>query len=486
MAPSSRHHTAHVVIVGGGITGLSAGYALQTAARQTGTTLDFTILEASEFAGGKIHTDIVGGPDGFLLEGGPDSLLTQKTAALALVHALGLGDAILPINRPPQATYVLIDGKPEPLPAGTVLGIPTQIWPFVRSRVLSPWGKMRTLLDLVLPARAPSGDESLGAVIRRRLGAEALDRLAEPLMAGIYNSRADEQSLLATFPRLRDYEQRGGSLIRGSNAARQSTGASGRQPPPPFVTLRGGMATLIDALVATLGDHLRTRTAVHAIDYLPYASQPYRVHLADGETLLADAVLLATPAYTSGDLIAAFAPTLSSDLRAIRYVSTGTVSLAYDRSEVGDLLAGFGVIIPASERRRINALTITSSKFAHRAPADKVLLRAFIGGARQSDLIECSDREILHTVGEEVSAILGIHAAPRFSRIWRMRRSSPQYDVGHGERVTRIIAQCPPGLLLAGNAYRGVGIPDCITSANDAVAHILQDISTWSLDTADR
>ena len=466
----ATHPSPHVVIIGGGITGLSAGYYLDHAARARGTPIDYTIVEQSSQAGGKIHSDTIGA---LVIESGADSFLTQKPWAMALVHELGLADDCVPIASMKQPTYVLVRGKPEPMTPGMVLGIPTQIQPFLRSALLSPWGKLRVLADLAYLRQQRSGDESLAAVMTRHFGHEMVDRLIEPLMSGIHNSLAAEQSLLATFPRFRESERNVGSLIRGAMRARAQAQQSAKAPPPPaFVTLRGGMGQLIDALVATQRDHLRRDCGVTAISYDPGAPQPYRLQLATGETLAADALIMTTPAFVTAALVADFHPNLAADLRAIRYVSTGTISLAYASQDVGEL-PGFGVLIPRSEGRQINAITISSRKFAHRAPTGTVLVRAFIGGSRFPDAIDQPDATILRSVRQELQDILGIRSTPRVARIWRLRDSSPQYDVGHEQRIDAIDALCPPDLVVAGSAYRGVGIPDCIKQAQDAAATIM-------------
>ena len=258
--PQTANPIPHVAIIGGGVTGLAAGYYLEQAARAMGVALNFTIIEQSGQAGGKIHTDTIGD---LVVESGADSFLTQKPWALDLVRDLGLEDECLAINTLKQPTYVLIDGIPQPMTAGMVLGVPTRLGPFLRSPLLSPWGRLRALRDLIYPAQQRRDDESLAACMRRHFGGEFVDRVAEPLMSGIHNSLAEEQSLLATFPRFRESEKQYGSLIRGTIAARSQAQQHATTPPkPPFLTLRGGMGRLIDALTAALGDHVRRNLGV--------------------------------------------------------------------------------------------------------------------------------------------------------------------------------------------------------------------------------
>ncbi len=471
-------HTPRIVVIGGGITGLSAGFYLERAARQAGVPLEYLVVERGDTAGGKIHTDTFGG---YVVEGGADSFLTQKPWALDLVRALGLEAECLPINSLPHNTYVLINGRPQPMPPGMILGIPSRLMSLARSPLISPWGKARAALDLVHPVQQRIADESLADCMRRHFGAEVLDRMLEPLMSGIHNSLAEEQSLLATFPRFRDYERKHGSFIRAMREAQTAHRPNSDKPLPlapdlpAFMTLRGGMGRLINALVRALGARLRSDCSVVAVEHYPGEDSPYRVVLASGEVIPADGVILATPAFVSADLVAEFYPGLACELRAIRYVSTGTVSLAYAGDDVGPL-PGFGVIIPRSEGRQINAITISSRKFAHRAPAGSVLIRVFFGGSRKPHAVEESDAAILAVAQRELREILGITAAPRIARICRLRDSSPQYDVGHLHRVAAIEALCPAGLAVAGSAYRGVGIPDCVKQAQDAVTRILADV----------
>jgi len=479
--------TPHIVIIGGGISGLSAAFYLQRAAR---AAVRYTLVERDARFGGKLVTNIVGD---FVVEGGPDSFLTQKPWGLQLARDLGLEDQLIGTNELKRKVYFLVRGRPRPMPEGMTLIVPTKLLPFLRSPLLSPWGKLRMALDLIIPARPGSADETLADFIRRRFGAEALVKLAEPLLAGIHNSESERQSLLATFPRLREVEQQYGSLIRGMRAQRRSaepsrqadkqeevsahrlTGSPAHRltPSTPFVTLRGGVGALADALVRALDGRLIGRRGVTAIDYDSTAERQYTVRLDDGETLAADAVIVTAPSFVAADLIAPFQAELAAGLRQIRYVTTGTVSLAYKKRDIGEPLDGFGLVIPRSERRRINAVTITSSKFAHRAPEDAALLRVFVGGSRNPDVAELDDAALEDLTRAELRQILGIRAEPLWSRIYRWPRSNPQYDVGHLDRVAALEALCPAGLLLCGSAYRGVGIPDCVRQGLEAATKAL-------------
>ena len=488
--PEHARETAHVVIIGGGISGLSTAFYLQRRAQEAGVQLRYTLVERDARFGGKLVTDTIGE---FVVEGGPDSILAQKPWGVQLARDLGLDDQLIGINDLPRKVAFLTKGRPRPMPEGMTLIVPTKLGPFLRSPLLSPLGKLRMLLDLIIPPRQGDADEALADFIRRRFGEEALLKLAEPLLAGIHNSESERQSLLATFPRLREIELQYGSLIRGMRAARRKTederrktgdarhvddSSSVLRPPSSvaqsaFVSLKGGIGALADALVHALDGRLIGGTGVAALEYDPAAARPYRVRLEDGQVEDADAVVLTTPSFAAADLVERFQPDLASGLRRIRYVTTGTVSLAYTKREIGAPLDGYGLVIPRTERRRINAVTISSTKFTHRAPDDAVLLRLFVGGSRNPEVAELGDAPLLELARAELRDILGIRAEPLWSRIYRWPRSNPQYDVGHLAHIDALERLCPAGLYLAGSAYRGVGIPDCARQGQVAAERTL-------------
>ncbi len=477
--------SSHVVIVGGGVSGLSAAWYLQQQAQHS--DLRYTVLERSDRWGGKVYTeqvDGVGGP--FVVEGGPDSFLAQKPWALQLARELGLEDRLLGTNDRMRQVYVVNQGEPVPLPDGVLMIVPTRFTPFALSPLISPLGKLRMGLDLFIPPRQQDTDETLADFVRRRLGSEALDKIAEPLMSGIYNAEAERQSLLATFPRFRDLEQQHGSLIRGMLASRRTrnnssgkngsttpngqNGAAGK-PGTAFVSLRNGSAELIDALAAQLTGDLRLNTGVQSIDRADDGS--YRLALSGGDSLLADAVVIATPAYVAADVLRALAPLAAAELDAIRYVSTGTISLAFRAADITRPLNGFGLVIPRSEKRPINAITCSSIKFEHRAPEGYALLRVFFGGSRSPESMDLSDDDLRRVVRSELKALMGIEATSIFDRIYRWPRANPQYDVGHLDRVAAIEAALPPGLYVTGSPYRGVGVPDCVYQAQQTAQQVV-------------
>ena len=465
-----------VAIIGGGISGLSVAWYLEKQAAQHGVDLEYTLLEKGARWGGKILTEQVEDSDEpFVVEAGPDSFLTQKPWALQLARELGLEPHLLGTNDHKRSTYVLNHGRPVLLPDGVLLIVPTKFMPFVLSPLISPWGKLRMGMDLFIPARKDDEDETLAQFIKRRLGAEALDKIAEPLLSGIYNADADWQSIMATFPRFRNIEKEHGSLIRGMLASRRSRGnapAPGKKT-SAFMSFYNGTQELIDALAPRLKGDLRLKTGVTRIERQPDGR--YTLYLDDGGQWQADAVVLATPAYVSADLVRDLAPEAAATLESIRYVSTGTISLAFRESDLPRPLHGFGLVIPSSEKRPINAITISSTKFDHRAPQGSVLMRVFFGGSRSADSMKLDDDELLRTVRGELRSILGIEAAPRFHRIYRWWKANPQYDVGHLTRVESIEAALPPGLYVTGSAYRGVGMPDCVHQSQQTAEKLISE-----------
>lgn len=467
-----------VAIVGGGISGLSLAWYLQQATAQPERPITYTLLESSERWGGKIFTNQVATSNGapFVVEGGPDSFITQKPWGLQLVRELGLTDALLPTNDQKRQVFVLNRGRMTPLPEGVMLIVPTRFRPFALSPLLSPWGKLRMGLELLIPPKKAEADETLADFIRRRLGHEALDKIAEPLMSGIYNAEAERQSLLATFPRFRALEQQHGSLIKGMLAARkQSSGqppaTNGHKPPSTFVSLTNGMSQLVTTLQSRLTGDCRLGVSVQTIS--PQPEGGYTLLLDNGQRLAAQRVVLATPAYVAAHLLEDMAPTAAYGLQQMRYVSTGTISLAFKAAEFGHPLNGFGVVIPRSEQRQINAITWSSTKFDRRAPAGHVLLRVFFGGSRTPQMMELDNEALVATVRRELATIMGVKAAPEAHWIYRWPQANPQYDVGHLERVAAIEQALPTGIFVTGSPYRGVGIPDCIHQAQQTAVKII-------------
>ena len=477
---TSTSSSPRVAIIGGGITGLSTAFYLERMAKAQGVSVECTLIERSQRLGGKIVTENVEQNGSFVVEGGPDSFVAQKPWGVELARDLGLSDQLMTPNREQQKVYVLLNGKLCAMPDGLQLIIPTKFLPFALSPMISPLGKLRMAMDLFIPPKLDGADETLADFMRRRLGDEALNKIGEPLLSGIHNSAAEQQSLLATFPRFRTMEEKYGSLTRGMLTMRRQRKQSPGKPqeaPSPFVSLRGGIEELVKALKAQVQCKVLTGCGVADIAHTPDSPEAaYHITLDNGQTIHADAVVVTTPSYIAADLIENIQPALAEGLRCIRHVSTATVSLAYRSTDIGEPLKGFGMVIPRTEKRRINACTMTSLKFAHRAPEDHALIRVFVGGSRTPEMMNLDDAEMLSVVREELRSMLKIDAAPIFTRIYRWLQANPQYDVGHLERVTQLEALCPAGLYLGGNAYRGVGIPDCVKQGKDAAAQAIAHI----------
>ena len=471
--------TFHITIIGGGITGLSAAYALQQEVEKQGVDISYTLLEKSGRWGGKIKTDRVEGFGNtpFVVEGGPDSYLTQKPWAAQLAREIGLDDQFLPTNDDRRQTFVLNKGKPAKLPDGLMLIVPTKIRPFALSRLISPLGKLRMGLDWFIKPKMDDEDETLAQFIKRRLGNEALDKIAEPLLSGIYNADAEMQSMMATFPRFRQIEQKHGSLTKGMLAAQKARQQAPPNPngkPSMFTSFKPGMEELVLAIREQLTGDCRLGVGVEKLEGLEIGD--WRLDLSDGTVLETNAVILATPAFAAADLLAEVAPEASETLRQIRYVSTGTISLAYKRNEIEHPLNGFGIVIPKSEKRRINAITWSSTKFDQRAPEGHVLLRVFFGGSRTPEMMGVADDELLTIVNSELADIMGVQANPLFHRIYRWDRSNPQYDVGHLDRVAAVRERLPDGLAVTGSPYGGVGVPDCVRQARETAVSLIQSL----------
>ena len=435
-----------------------------------------TLFEAGPRLGGSLHTER---RDGFLIEHGADSFITNLPFGVDLCRRVGLSEELISTNSVGRRAFVVRRGRLRPVPEGFALMAPARIWPVIKTPILSPIGKMRLAWEYFVPRRADgNGDESLGAFVRRRLGREVFDRLVQPLVAGIYTADPERLSLAATLPRFIEMERTHGSLIRGALRERSAVGAGAAQASGAryslFVTLREGLSSLVEAIAARLPAGAVRRNA--KVSRLERCDSGWRVTLAnDARSLEFDAVVLAIPAHAAARLLAGVDASLSADLGAIPYASTAVVSLAYERRQIAHPLDGFGFVVPAIEGRRILSASFSSQKFPGRAPADKVLLRIFIGGACQPEYLERSDAELQQLAAEEIAELLGANGPPALATIARWSQSMPQYHLGHLDRVGRIESAVAGinGLALAGNAYRGVGIPQVVQSGEAAVERVL-------------
>jgi oxygen-dependent protoporphyrinogen oxidase len=457
-----------LIVVGGGLSGLAAAHRAVELARERGRPLELTLLEGADRLGGTIQTER---RDGFLVECGPDSFLSEKPWALALCRRLGVEDRLIGTDDGFRRVFVVFRGRLHPLPDGFQLLAPTRLRPFLASSLFSWPGKLRMACDLLLP-RGGSPDESLGAFVRRRLGREALERVAQPLVGGIYTADPDELSLGATMPRFLEMERRERSVILALwRAARRApdlhAGTSGARW-SLFVTFAEGMEELIRLLATRLPPgavRLKERAAAVERD-----GGGWRVTTAGGAVFTGDALILSPEAHQVARLLRYVDPGLAHLLEGIPYASSATVTLAYRRADIRHPLDGFGFVVPQVERRPVIAGTFSSVKYPGRAPEGHALLRVFIGGALNESALEGDDEVLVETARAQLGELLGVTGAPRFTRVARYPHAMPQYHVGHAARAAAIDLAVArhAGLRLAGGAYHGVGIADCVRSGEEA------------------
>jgi len=453
-----------IAIVGGGISGLSAAFALEKH-RRAGASLEYALFESSSRLGGVLVTEWV---DGCLLEAGPDSFLTEKPWASELCREVGLGEQLIGSNDADRKTYIVVKGKLVVIPDGLMFMVPTKITPTVLSPLFSSAAKLRMAREWFHPPRKAEADETVASFVERHYGPEMVDRLADPLLSGVYGGEASQLSVRAVLPRFAEMEATHGSLGRAMLAARKKMPpASKTSAKPLFTSLKNGMQQMVDAIVSLLpASVLRSNTPVQRIQRQSggwvvsagYASDEF------------DAVIVATPTQMAGELVGLDSARLASELRGIQYTSSITVNLGYDRAVRASLPPGFGFLVPRSEGKRMLAATFVHNKFPHRAPEDRALLRCFIGGARNEQVLQAPDEDVVNVVREDLRQIIKLKADPLFSRVYRWNGAMAQYGVGHLERLQRIesLLQELPGLALAGNGYRGIGVPDCVRSGSDA------------------
>jgi protoporphyrinogen/coproporphyrinogen III oxidase len=483
-----------VAIIGGGIAGLAAAYELEKA-RAGRADIEYTLFESRDRLGGSLASETV---NGVVLERGPDSFLSEKQAGAELCRELGLTDQLTPSNDANRKTYIVVKNRLVPLPDGLMFLIPTKLVPTALSGLFSPATKIRMALELLLPPRPSEQDESVAALVRRHFGQEAVDRLADPLLSGIYGGDATQLSARTVLPKLVEMESQYGSLTRGmlaahrqmrakmaamlsANGAPATTQGAEKRPGPRsiFTTLKGGLQQLVDALEARLNPKwLRKSTSVSALEHV---GDGWRVR-ADGSDETYDAVIVASPAWVAGGLLATADAALGDELSAIPYSSSITVNLVFDETQLGGLPDGFGFLVPAVEGRAMLACTFVHRKFASRTPSGKAVLRAFLGGAKNEALLDQSDEVLVATVRRELSEILGArvvgpHIPAESTQVSRWRRAMAQYAVGHQDRMTRVKERVAtlPGLRLAGNAYDGIGIPDCIRTGRNAAKELMAE-----------
>jgi oxygen-dependent protoporphyrinogen oxidase len=469
-----------VVVVGGGISGLSAAYTLARA-RGAGAPVEEFLVEAAPRPGGVIQSEQV---EGCVVEAGPDGFLTEKPEAAALAHELGLGDLLVASNDAERRTYILSRGRLMPLPDGLMLMVPTRLGPLLSSPLVPMGAKLALVAEwFQRPPRANAHrDESVADFVRRHFGQAMLENIADPLLAGVYGGDSNRLSARSALPRFWQMEQKYGSLARGARRIMSERRRRAREALPPlFMTLKGGISKLIDGLVAQLEPkrvHLARR--VERIEGMPSGgSARYRVSLAGGPELEAEGVIVALPAPDAGRVLSELSPALAMRLAEIPYSPAMTVSLGFEARDAASLPPGFGFLVPWKEKRRLLACTFVHRKFPGGAPEGKALVRCFLGGSRDAGILELSEEEVLALVRRELAEILNLCVEPRFARIHRWPSAMAQYVVGHEDRLHGIQSELEkhPGIFLAGNAYTGIGISDCIRTGREAAERAIQSVA---------
>lgn len=483
LAPPQLPRRVRVAIVGGGISGLAAAQWL----RERAPHLEVTLLEAAGRLGGILQTT---SRDGWLIEHAADMFTTRDPWAVDLCRRLGLAGELIGTQAAYRQAYVVRRGRLRPVPAGFTLLTPARLWPILATPILSPWGKLRLAAEWFIPPRHTSDDESLESFVVRRFGREAFDRLIQPLIGGIYTADPAQLSMQATLPQFLELERRHGSLIRAAwqgEVARPGAVPADSGPAKPidasasgaryglFVAPRHGMQQLVDALAAQLPPQsVRLNTPVQQIAGGP----PWRLTLASGEQAVFEALIVATPAPVAALLLKDVDRELAALLGSIAHAGCAVVVLGLDREQLPRPIQGFGIVVPAIERRRILAISVSSLKFPGRAPAGKLLLRVFLGGALQPELVAQPDAVLEQIVLEELQSLLGLAGRPLFTQVLRWEGKMPQYHVGHCQKVQEIsrrVAQLD-AFALAGNALEGVGIPFCIRSGQLAAQRVWERV----------
>jgi protoporphyrinogen/coproporphyrinogen III oxidase len=461
-----------IIIIGGGIAGLAAAYRVQKEI-SAGAPLECILLEGGDRFGGKIATEKT---DGFVIERGPDSFISQKPAAIQLCKQLGIEDRLVGTNPGAPSTFVYTGGKLVTMPDGLSLMIPTKFLPFAFTPLFSLTGKIRMAFDLLIPRKSGNGDESLASFVRRRMGEEALRKMAEPMLAGIYASDPETMSIGSTFPMFVETERKYRSLILGMLARKKAMLLNSKQRPASnyslFMTLKDGLGEMVDTAIKKSPDiKFQSGARVESISRM---EGDWSVNFEGGEKHSAQALILATPGSITAQLLQPVAPDAAETLKQIKYVSTATVTLAYKKDGFSHDLNGFGFVVPKCEGRSILACTWTSSKFPHRTPEGYVMLRCYLGGALQEDIAEKDEATLIALVRQDLKEIMGINEEPVFSKAFHNKKSNVQYHVNHSQRIDKVMQELESGLFLAGSAYRGIGIPDCIQSGTQSAESAIQ------------
>ncbi|KXG10079.1 protoporphyrinogen oxidase [Anoxybacillus rupiensis] len=455
-----------VIVIGGGIAGIAAAYYLQKAIREQQLPIECKLVEATHRLGGKIQTVI---HDGFVIERGPDSFLARKQSASRLVHEVGLQDKI--VHNATGKSYILVNGKLYAIPGGAVMGIPTKIGPFVTTGLFSPVGKLRAAFDFILPPTKTDADLSLGQFFRRRLGDEVVENLIEPLLSGIYAGDIDQMSLMATFPQFFHVEQKYGSLVLGTKRTTPKQEGQ-KNKKGAFQTLTTGLQSLVDEIEKRL-EHGSVLKGIR-VEKIERKHTNYSLYLSNGDVWKADSIVIATPHQTVPSMLSDYS--FFAPFKAVPSTSVATVALAFPERAIEQDIDGTGFVVSRRSDYTITACTWTHKKWPHTAPADKALLRCYVGRPGDETIVEQSDDEIVKVVLDDLNKIMRINGNPEFSIVSRWKEAMPQYTVGHKERIETIKSQMAehlPGVFLAGSSYEGLGMPDCIDQGEEAVKKVL-------------
>lgn len=459
-----------IVIIGGGLSGLSAAFYIRKYYKEAGIKPNIVLLEKDKTLGGKIETLH---RDGFVIEKGPDSFLASKTEMIDLAKELELDHELVTTNPKAMKTYVLQRDKLHPMPTGLVLGIPTELKPFLSSGLISFGGKVRALMDLILPRQRSIDDQSLGQLIERRLGTEVMENLTEPLLSGMYAGNIHEISLQATFPQLGEIEREFGSLIRGITAERKSNKTDLSTKSNPLLTFKKGLQSLVHGLIHELHDvEQRTEAAVVSIHASGNTSAPYELVLKNDERLFADEIYITTPNSVAAELLRPHMDV--SALDAVNYVSVANLVMAFNKKDIVIDDDGSGFLVPCKEGRNITACTWTSKKWPHTSPDDKVLMRCHVGRSGDEQNVQLPDEALTELVSKDLREIMGITAKPIFTEITRLEHSMPQYPVGYLGNLSKFhrdLEKSLPEIYVVGSGYDGLAMPDCVKQAKLTAQH---------------
>ncbi|MGP4106610.1 protoporphyrinogen oxidase [Virgibacillus sp. L01] len=462
------NETKKIVIVGGGITGLTAAYYLQKEIKENNLPYEVKLVEASDRLGGKIKTVR---QDGYTIERGPDSFLSRKQPAVKLAEELGMIDQL--VRNGIGQSYILVNNKLHKMPKGAFMGIPVQLRPFLFSGIFSPKGKLRAGFDFVIPKSKKGSDQSLGGFFRRRFGNELVENLIEPLLSGIYAGNIDDMSLKATFPNFYQLEQEHKSLIKGLQKTTPKKKKSTGKKPGMFFSFINGFESMINTLENTLDDSVVSKNT--AVDHVEKKGHGYHLLLSNGEVSIADAIVMATPHYTLPKMFSQY--DMFNEFHNIPATSVANVALAFDQSAIKKDIDGTGFVVSRNSDFRITACTWTHKKWPQSTPEGKALLRCYVGRPTDQSVVDLSDEEITEIVLNDLNKTMNITQKPEFSVITRWQNAMPQYTVGHKERIAKVREKASrelPGLFLAGSSYEGIGVPDCIGQGEQAVADVLE------------